>query len=353
MITEQRRIVAEDCAQALDKGHEALRELHGAVLLATGGTGFLGAWLAEMITRLNDSYGFGCKLYLLSSRASAFAERLPYLAARKEITLIERDVRSVIELPSDITHIIHAAASPDSRLHVSDPLRTIQVIVQGATAVLEAAVRLPELQRILHISSGQVYGHQPYELPNLPEEFWGALDPNAIGAAYPEAKRCAETICAAYRHGYRMHIAIARPFAYIGPHQPLDKPWAVNNFLRDGLLGGPIRILGAPETVRSYLYASDMAFWMLRMLASSKTSQCFNIGSPEGVTLHDLARRIAAQCGGQVEVQLPVLPAEAPPPTRFVPDTSLAKKTLGLEATVGLDDAITRTLRWHRSAAPC
>lgn len=351
MKAEQCALIQRDCREVA-ADFRALEALRDSRVLVTGGTGFLGAWLAELTACLNDQHGFNTRLILLSSRASAFGERLPHLAQRPDIELMECDARHVVEFPEDVNWVIHAACSPDSRVHVSDPLKTIDVLVNGTSAVLSAAARLPRLRNILYVSSGLVYGTQPQELPGISEEFWGALSPNSVAAVYAEGKRCAETLCAAARNVYRLPIVIARPFTYIGPYQSLDKPWAVNNFLRDALLGGPIRILGDPETVRSFLYASDMAFWLYRMLVKGGDGQCFNVGSAMGVTLHELARKIAEQVPGGSDITLPKLSSKAPAGPRFVPDTARAQNELGLRVSVDLDEAIRRTLAWNQLEQP-
>ena len=348
MSSERNELIRRDCSEILAIGYRSLEALRGSSVLVTGGTGFLGAWLAEMIAVLNDKYNFGTKLYLLSTHASTFGDKAPHLALRNDVDLIERDVRYIVEIPEDVNFIIHAASSPDSRLHASDPIKVIDVTVNGTLAVLTAAARLPKLKKVLNISSGLVYGSQPWELEGIPESFWGSLDPSSVGSVYAEAKRCAETVCAAGANEHRLPIVNARPFAYIGPYQLLDKPWAINNFLRDALLGGPIRILGDSKTVRSYLYASDMTFWLLRVLVDGKVGQNFNIGSPHGVTLLELAETIASVSADRIEIKLPLSQEKARPKTRFVPDTSLVESSLGLTATVDLNKAISRTLAWNR-----
>ena len=351
MTSEQQAHIARDCQEVLAEGHRTLEPLRNSRVLITGGTGFLGTWLAELASHLNDSYQFNINLILLSSHAQAFAERAPALVSRRDVVLIEGDVRHAVEIPDDVSWIVHAASSPDSRLHVSDPLRTIDVSVNGTTTLLAAAARLPNLKKILHISSGLVYGAQPSDVPGIAEDSWGALAPCALGSVYAEAKRCAETVCTAYRNEQRLPIVTARPFAYIGSHQLLDKPWAVNNFLHDALLGGPIRILGDPNTVRSYLYASDMAFWIWSMLANGSDGQSFNVGSPQAVTLRELAEKIGSLFPQKIPVSLPHLHKDACPGARFVPDVTRAQTGLGLRVSVDLDAAVRRTLSWHQQAA--
>ena len=350
MNVDRRTLVARDCEEALAGMSRALEPLKNDRILITGGTGFIGTWLAEMLAFLNDNHGFSVRMLLSSKKAQAFREKAPHLAERKDVELLEMDVRRTVELPEDVNRIIHAACSPDSRLHASDPITVIDVVVNGTATLLAAAARLPELKMVLNVSSGWVYGSQPVEHGGISESSWGSLDPHAIASVYPEAKRCGETVCAAYANGYRLPIVNARPFAYVGPYQLLDKPWAVNNFFRDAMLGGPIRILGNPETVRSYLYASDMACWLLKILTNGKSGQSYNVGSPQGVTLRELAKIIAEHCPNTVEIQSQQLGKKIQPSSTFVPDTSLAESELHLRDTVDLRDAIGRTIAWNRSA---
>lgn len=349
MNPEQKTLINKDCADILAEGYGPLQALKGECILITGGTGFVGTWVATLVAFLNDNYGFRTKLILLASHADSFTEKAPHLAVRNDITLIKRDIRHIVELPEDVNWIIHAASSPDSRFHASDPLRTIDIVVNGTSSILAAAVRLPNLRKVLNVSSGLVYGFPPRELERVPEDGWGALDPTFVSSVYAEAKRCAETVCVAYRNEHRMPIVTARPFAFVGPYQLLDKPWAINNFLRDALLGGPIRIQGDAQTVRSYLYASDMAFWLLRILVDGHSGHSFNVGSPHPITLLELAQKIASHSPGEVEIRLPLIHKDAWSISCFVPNVSRAENSLDLRLTVGLDEAIRRTLLWNRS----
>lgn len=325
-----------------------LEKLRGQSLLVTGGTGFVGTWIAEMVACLNDIHGFGIELSLMSPSAGTLAERAPHLASRGDVRLIEQDVRDMTALPDGVTYVIHAAGTPDNRVHVTDPLRTMSVIAQGTSAVLHAAAGSPSLRKVLNVSSGLVYGAQPLDMVGVPETHAGGPRPDSISSVYAEAKRYAEAEAAAWRSQAKLPVVTARPFAFIGPYQGLDKPWAVNNFLRDALLCVPIRILGDAETVRSYMYPSDMAFWLLVILTEGVPGTAYNVGSPDGIALGSLAERVAASMPSPPEIVC--RPLGEPRTTRFVPDVSRAESLLGLTVTVGLDEAIRRTLDWHRAS---
>lgn len=347
MTPDLLEIIREDCEQVAAPA-EALEPLKNTCVLITGGTGFVGTWLTELAAFLNDEHRFNIRLILLSSRAHNFSAKAPHLAMRRDVTLVEKDVRSVVEIPDEVEWIIHAAANPDNRLYASDPLTNMQVIVEGTQAVLEAASRLPRLKKFLNVSSGLIYGSQPWTLDAIPESFVGGLDPGSIGSAYAEAKRFAETLCTAYRNQHRMPVTNARPFAMIGPYQLLDRPWAANNFIRDSLLGGPIRILGDGETVRSYLYPSDMAWWLWRILTEGTVGLNYNVGSPHGIVLRELAEKIASYFPTRPKILSRVSGDRNLKRTKYVPDTSLVQNALGVRLTVDLDTAIKRTIQWNQ-----
>ena len=348
MVNSMQSCVRSDCAEIITDGGMSLSKLRGECILITGGTGFFGTWLTEMISFLNDEYNFNVKIFLLSQGAYNFGSKAPHLAIRKDIKLIEKDIKTVFEIPNQITYIIHAAGNPDNRMHASDPIITMNTIAKGTNALLAAACRLPNLKIILNVSSGLIYGPQPQNMKAIPEKYSGSYDCYSVASVYSEAKRFAETLCAAYASQYKMSIITARPFAFIGPYQFLDKPWAINNFIRDSLMGGPIRILGDGETVRSYMYASDMAYWMLRLLVDGRPGLAYNVGSPHGVSLNQLAIKIANNFTVKPEIMSRVSPSSHIHSSTFVPDVGLAVNTLGLEQKIDIDEAIKRTLSWYK-----
>ncbi len=341
--------IRQDCREAVLDTEPLLANLKNETVLITGGTGFMGTWLTEMLTYLNDNHRYNTKIILLSQNAYNFSSKAPHLAARKDVSLIEKDVRNLMEIPNEVSYIVHAAANPDNRLHSSDPIKVMNVISRGTESVLSAATRLTNIKKLLNISSGLIYGTQPLELEGMREDYSGSSDCSSITSVYPEAKRFGESLCTAYRSQFKIPIVTARPFAFIGPYQLLDKPWAINNFIRDSLMGGPIRILGDRETVRSYMYASDMAVWILRILAGGKPGLAYNVGSPHAITLKELAEKIAQNYPSPPKIVSDDPASVCAKRSRFVPDTDLAQKTLKLPLKVDIDEAIRRTLMWNKS----
>jgi dTDP-glucose 4,6-dehydratase len=327
-----------------------LDALRDGVLLVTGGTGFMGRWLAECVALLNDEHGYGIRLRLLARRARTFRETTPHLAERPDVALIDQDVRGIYELDQDVNWIVHAAASPDSRQHAMDPVGLLHTIGLGTHRVLESATTLPALRKALVVSSGHVNGPQPLDVACLPESRHGTVDCASVRSAYAEAKRYAEALAAAQVVQKRTPVTVARPFAFVGPYQSLARPWAMNNFFRDALAGGPIRIWGEGADVRSYMHAADMAWWLLAILVLGGPGGVYNVGSPEGVSLRELAALIGGLFPGGREVLMHTAPHQAAHQSAFVPDVTRAAEELGLAVTLPLKEALRRTLRWHQDA---
>jgi dTDP-glucose 4,6-dehydratase len=343
--------VREDLASALAGYADKLAPLKGDTLVVTGGTGFMGTWLAELVAYLNDHHSFETSVVLMARSTDQFRARMPHLANRQDIRLLKSDVRHAVEVPHETNWLIHAAANPDSRFHATSPVETMTVVAEGTAAVLRAVDRCSNFKMFLNVSSGLVYGAQPFDLERIPENYPGAPSSELASSAYAAAKRYAETLCAAARTQARIPAVTARPFAFIGPYHSLETPWAINNFVRDALTGNAIRVLGDGQTVRSYMYPSDMAVWLLTILTQGVSGQVYNLGSPEPVTLAQLADLVSAHCGSQPEIRLGAGMAEMQRQrSRLVPDVSMAQ-SLGLTVRTDLTQAIVRTLQWNRLVA--
>lgn len=347
MLPDARRIVAEDLSGAFDQPGplDSLRNSHVTV---TGGTGFVGTWLAEAVAHLNDVHAFGTQITLFSRSVDRFAIEHPHLGIRDDIRLVKGDVRFAPTIPTESNYLIHAAANPDTRAHASRPVETMTTIADGTASVLNAVRNASDLRMIVNLSSAMAAGPQPLDLELLPDDYEGAPSPGLASSSYAEAKRYAETLCAAVRSQDRLPIVTVRPFAFIGPFQSLSTPWAVNAFMSEGLSGGPIRVLGNGRTVRSYLYGSDVAYWLLRIAAAADSGDCINVGSDEGVDLDTVARAIASHLEPEPNIVLNFGGTPAAHETRMVPSVNKAAK-LGLAVRVSFAIAIERTLVWNQS----
>lgn len=317
--------------------------LRDARILLTGGTGFMGTWLLELFRRANQSLALGAQVTVLTRDRSAFGGRSPHLAQDPGVVLREGDVRSFTPLGVPFTHVIHGAASSHGSPAALEHLDTL---VGGTRRVLEEAEACGA-RRFVLLSSGAVYGRQPADLPELEETYAGAPDPLAAGTVYAQGKRMAEHLCALFAQRSPLAPIAIRGFAFVGPHLPLDAHFAIGNFLRDALRGGPVRVEGDGTPFRSYLYASEMAAWIWRLLTDGQPGQAYNLGSDRAITIAALAQAIARQFGTACQIARaaqPGLPAE-----RYVPSIQRLRQDFGLVPRIGLEEACRRTADWHSS----
>jgi nucleoside-diphosphate-sugar epimerase len=193
-----------------------------------------------------------------------------------------------------------------------------------------------------------VYGRQPADLTHVPEDYLGAPDPLDPFTAYGQAKRASEFLCAAYAQTHGLEVAIARCFAFVGPHLPLDVHYAIGNFIRDALRGGPIHINGDGTPRRSYLYAADLAVWLWTILFRGESGRAHNVGSDADLSIRELADEVRKAVAPRAEIQIANRQSPtANRPERYVPDIARARTELGLDVWISLPDSIIRTAAWH------
>jgi dTDP-glucose 4,6-dehydratase len=321
---------------------EQLRE---ARLFITGGTGFFGTWLLESLTWAVDRLKMHTEAVVLTRSPAAFSRRNGHLAGHPAIRLHRGDIRDFSFPEGNFTHVIHAAFPSGGP--PSEASETVALVVRGTERSLDLAERL-KAGHFLFISSGAVYGRQPANLAVIPETFSGAPDPLDPRSAYGESKRLAELLCCLERERTGMSVKIARCFAFVGPQLPLDAHFAIGNFIRDALRGGPIRIYGDGTTVRSYLYAADLAIWLWTILVNGESGQAYNVGSSQAITTGDLAQVVAQEIAPSAVIHQSRRPAPEAVPDRYIPDVNRAAGALHLVPRVELREAIRRTANWNR-----
>ena len=336
----------KDCLSAAAGSDEIRTALANQRIAITGGTGFLGSWIAEMVAALNDEYNLGISLDLYSRNAADWAKSSQHLSSRGEINVVVQDVRSPFVLRADTSYVIHAAGIPDNRVHASDPLRVFQTSVMGMGHTLDAAVQLPNLKRLLNVSSSLVNGASD-RLGAIGETDYFAIPAGQLHGVYCDAKRAAESLCAAYRSQFRLPISTIRPFTFIGPYQALDRPWAINNFMRDMLTGSEIRMHSDGSARRSYLYGSDAAWWTLVALVKGIDGQVYNMGSAEPVSHLSLIKLIEKVTNKDAKLVFSNTSQYAARQDDMYPDLRQSRKELGVEQTCWLEQAVTKTYRWY------
>lgn len=337
-------VPAADLEHILTVAENDFQQLKDARIFITGGTGFFGTWLLEAIAAANARLNTKIDAVILSRDPAAFANRLPHLAQNLSFSWHVGDVRTFTSPSGEFSHIIHGATAASAALNEQDPREMFTTIVHGTERVLEFGQTAGVTDQ-LFISSGAVYGKQPENLAKLPETFSGAPDPTDSQSAYAEGKRAAEMLCAL---NLSFPTKIARCFAFIGPHLPLDTHFAAGNFLRDALAKTPIIIKGDGRPMRSYLHAADLIIWLLAILVRGQNGHPYNVGSDQAISIAELARLIAAEAKHAVDIRILSKPGTGLPP-RYVPNVERARNELGLNVAVSLQKAIRSTLAWWSS----
>lgn len=342
-------IVEQDIARILEAVGDDFRRFSGQPLLLTGGTGFVGQYLLRTLLALNDRVlSEPCRIYVVTRNPGLAQARLPHLAHRPDVVLLEGDVRSV-RLPSvPWRFVIHAAAPSDARVFSTDPLGTVDTIVEGTKAILRAAGEA-KADACLFVSSGAVYGVQPPDRARLDEAYQGGPDLTTVKSCYAEAKRYAEMLCRIHAEQQGVPVSIGRLFALVGPYQELNSTSAVVDFVRQALDGDTIRIKDDGQTVRSYCYIADAVIGLWKVLLSRPAGGVFNIGCDmEAVTFVELAQRIGRCLGKTLQVVVEGAPASGVLGRCYVPDVTRLSREIGFKPATSLDETLRRTITWMR-----
>ncbi len=310
----------------------------------TGGSGFVGKWLLAILLEADRRYGLDCELVVLSREPHAFESQVPHLASARGLQLHRGDIRDFTFPPGRFGVVIHAATDV---VAVNSPLQTFDVCRGGTQHVLDFAVQAGTTDFLL-ISSGAIYGRQPPDMAALTEDYPGAPDPMSPESAYGQGKRASEWLTAATAAEFGMRAVAARLFAFVGPSLPLDKQFAIGNFLRDALAGRSIAVKGDGTPHRSYLYAADMAAWIWKILFIGTAGTAYNVGGEESVSIGELAQRITNLLESPASVSVQTVARPGTPAERYVPNVSKARRELAIAQTLSLDESIRRTAQWHR-----
>ena len=312
-------------------------------LLITGGTGFFGRALLrhlEFLRLVHGNLPFE-KITVVSRSPESFRLKYPSLSSMPWLTLHAGDVLDPTSLPQNSSYrfILHAASDSTDAAGLT-PLQTFRQIVDGTENMLKFAASRG-VKRFLLTSSGGAYGPQPKGMHAVPETYNAMPDPTNPLNAYGVAKRHAEHLCALLGQEYGLETVIARCFAFVGEDLPQDAHFAIGNFICDAQERPEIIVSGNGSPLRSYMYQSDLAHWLLALLQFGKAGNAYNVGSDEVISIADAAHLVRDILAPEKKVHIKGAPlADNADRNRYVPDISKAKLELGLEVTIPLAQAI-------------
>ncbi len=303
------------------------------VILVTGGAGFIGSHLCEYL--LNK----GNEVICLDNFFTGSKKNVSHLLDNKNFEILRHDIIQPIYLEVDE---IYNLACPASPVHYQwDPIKTLQTSTLGISNALGLAKRCKA--KILQASTSEVYGN-PTEHPQK-ETYWGNVNSFGPRSCYDEGKRAAEAFMFDYHKEHNLEIRIARIFNTYGPNMARNDGRVVSNFIVQALDDKPITVYGDGSQTRSFCYVSDLVRGLYGLM-NSDFGEPVNLGNPHEFTIVDIAHKIKELTGSKSEIVFKDLPVDDP--TKRCPDISRAKKMLGWEPKVGLDEGLKRTIEYFK-----
>ncbi len=305
------------------------------VSLVTGGAGFLGSHLCDLLIAK------GHKVICMDNLCTGNLKNIEGHAGNRNFVFIEHDVTKYIDIKGPLNFIFHFAspASPIDYLRL--PIQTLKVGAMGT----HNALGLARAKKAVFViaSTSEVYG-DPLVHPQE-ESYWGNVNPIGPRGVYDEAKRFAEAITMAYHRTHGINTKIARIFNTYGPRIRPDDGRAVPAFIKQALLGSPLTVFGKGSQTRSFCYVSDLIRGIY-LLSRSGGHEPVNIGNPTEMTVLQLARKIIKMTGSASVIERHPLPVDDPKTRR--PNISRAGKLLKWKPEVPLDEGLRKTIAYFR-----
>ncbi len=304
-------------------------------ILVTGGAGFIGSHLCERLVKEGND------VICVDNFFTGSKQNIEQLLDCHNFELIRHDVTK--ELLVEVDQIYNLAC-PASPVHYQyNPVKTMKTSVMGAINMLGLAKRVKA--RVLQASTSEVYGN-PLVHPQ-PEEYWGNVNPIGIRSCYDEGKRAAETLFFDYHRQNNVDIKVIRIFNTYGPNMNPNDGRVVSNFIVQALKGEDITIYGDGSQTRSFCFVDDLVEGMVRMMNSRDGfTGPVNLGNPGEFTMLELAEKVLSLTGSKSKIVYQPLPQDDP--TQRKPVIELAKKELGWEPMIPLEEGLKKTIAYFQ-----
>jgi dTDP-glucose 4,6-dehydratase len=304
--------------------------------LVTGGAGFLGSHLCDVL--LGEGYRVVAVDNLLTGRMA----NLEHLRSDSRFEFVERDVCDRFECGT-LDYVFHFASPASPVDYAKHGIETLRAGSYGTFAALDAARHYGA--KFMMASTSECYG-DPLVHPQT-ESYWGHVNPIGPRSVYDEAKRFSEAVTMAYHRYYQVDTRILRIFNTYGPRMQINDGRVIPNFMWQALRGENLTVYGDGSQTRSFCYVSDEIDGIVR-LARSPEHDPVNIGNPTEFTILECARKVIAATSSASRIQFEPLPADDPKQRR--PDISKAKRLLGWEPKVDLENGLRLSLEYFRKA---
>jgi dTDP-glucose 4,6-dehydratase len=306
-------------------------------VLVTGGAGFIGSHLCDFLLQQD------CEVVCMDNLLTGATDNIAHIRDPKFL-FVKHDVTNYIVVDGSLDYVLHFASPASPIDYLELPIQTLKVGALGTHKALGLAKARGA--RFLLASTSEVYG-DPLIHPQR-EDYWGNVNPVGPRGVYDEAKRFAEAMTMAYHRFHGVDTRIVRIFNTYGPRMRLTDGRAIPTFIRQALVGEPLTVYGDGSQTRSFCYVSDLVDGIWRLM-HAPANEPVNIGNPREMTLLELAKRVLHLSGSRSEIAFGPLPTDDPKVRQ--PDIGRARRLLGWEPTIDVDDGLRRTIEWYRSKA--
>lgn len=303
--------------------------------LVTGGAGFLGSHLCERLLQR------GYEVVAMDNLVTGDLRNVAHLRADPRFHFVRHDVSEPIPFQGPLQALFHFASPASPVDYVRIPIETMKVGSYGTHHCLELA--RAKGARFLLASTSEVYG-DPLVHPQR-EDYFGNVNPNGPRAVYDEAKRYAEAATMAYHRSFGVATRIVRIFNTYGPRMRLDDGRVLPSLVSCALAGQPLTVHGTGAQTRSFCFVDDLIEGILRLFDSDEVLPT-NIGNPREMTILEFAQAVQRLMGTQLPIQFTPLPQDDPKQRR--PDIGKAKRVLGWEPKVPLEEGLAKSLEYFK-----
>ena len=304
-----------------------------ARVVVTGGAGFVGSHICEALIQRGDD------VVAIDNLLTGSVDNISHLFGEKGFVFVEHDVTNYVHVSGPVDAVMHFASPASPVDYLEHPIKTLKVGSLGTHKTLGLAK--DKGARYMLASTSEVYG-DPKVHPQT-EDYWGHVNPIGPRGVYDEAKRFAEAMTMAYHRSHGVDVRIVRIFNTYGPRMRPHDGRVVSNFIVQALEGKDLTVYGEGKQTRSFCYVDDEVAGILALLDSDYVGPV-NIGNPNEFTVLELAQKVLEVTGSSSEVVYEPLPVDDP--TQRQPDISLARRVLGWEPRVALEEGLHKTAAW-------
>jgi dTDP-glucose 4,6-dehydratase len=304
-------------------------------IVVAGAAGFVGSHMCDRLLAEGHS------VIALDNLLTGRAQNLAHLQDVQGFDYVRHDITVPCDIEGQIDAVVNLASPASPKDYLEYPIETLDVGSAGTRNMLELA--RTHGATFLITSTSECYG-DPHVHPQV-ETYWGNVNPVGPRSCYDESKRFAEALTMAYHRKYGVRTNIARIFNTYGPRMKLDDGRVVPAFMDQALRGAPMTIFGDGSQTRSFCYVSDLVDGLYRLMQSGERYPV-NLGNPIELTIREFAERIRQLTGAKSEIVYQPLPEDDPKQRR--PDIGKAKRLLGWEPKVGLEEGLHQTVEYFR-----